>query len=120
MLVVDDEPAIREVARRILATNGYEVTTAADGAAAMAIVERGDRIDLLLTDVVMPHMSGQELGERMRAARPGVSVLYMSGYAQPVLGSRKAIEPDTLLVEKPFTELILLDKVREALEAATP
>ncbi|MDQ4132050.1 MAG: response regulator [Actinomycetota bacterium] len=117
VLVVDDEPAIREVARRILAHNGYEVIVAPDGAAAIALAQAHEGpIHLLLTDVVMPQMSGPELSAEMRVARPGLPVLYMSGYAPPVLGSREEIDAEGLLVEKPFSELVLLDKVREVLD----
>jgi signal transduction histidine kinase/CheY-like chemotaxis protein len=118
VLVVEDEDALREVTRRILARNGYQVLTAANGPEAIKIVEHGrDPIDLLLTDVIMPHMLGKELAAKMRELRPGMRVLYMSGYAQPVLASQGTLDPGVTLVEKPFSEATLLDQVRTVLEA---
>jgi len=118
VLVVEDEDALREVTRRILSRNGYEVLTAANGPEAIKIVEHTDqRIDLLLSDVIMPHMLGKELAGRMRELRPGLRVLYMSGYAQPVLASQGTLDPGVTLVEKPFSETTLLDQVREVLDA---
>jgi two-component system, cell cycle sensor histidine kinase and response regulator CckA len=117
VLVVEDEDALREVTRRILSRNGYEVLTAANGPEALKIVEHtGQRIDLLLTDVIMPHMLGKELAGRMRELRPGLRVLYMSGYAQPVLASQGTLDPGVILVEKPFSEAALLDHVSEVLD----
>ena len=119
VLVVEDEDAIREVTRRILTRHGYEVIAAPNGPAALRISEEYDGpLDLLLTDVVMPEMLGKEVVERMRAARPQIAVLYMSGYAQPVLASEGTLAPGVTLVEKPFTEAALLAKVREVLETA--
>jgi PAS domain S-box-containing protein len=117
VLVVEDEDALREVTRRILTRNGYEVLTAAHGPEAIKLVENTDRrIDLLLTDVIMPHMLGKELAGRMRDLRPGLPVLYMSGYAQPVLASQGTLDPGVTLVEKPFSETTLLDQVRGVLD----
>ena len=78
-------------------------------------------IDLLLTDVVMPEMLGNEVAVRVRAVRPGLPVLYMSGYAQPVLATQGALDPDVDLLEKPFSEAALLTRVRDAIDyASTP
>jgi hypothetical protein len=118
VLVVEDEDAMREVTRRILTRNGYDVMTASSGAEAIALAtEHGERIDLLLTDVVMPQMQGKEVAERVRAICPNVSILYMSGYAQPVLASQGTLEPGVRLVEKPFSEVTLVGKVREVLDS---
>jgi hypothetical protein len=73
-------------------------------------------IDLLLTDVVMPQMPGNEVAARVRALRPGLPVLYMSGYAQPVLGGQAAAGPQAGLLEKPFTAAALLTGVRQAID----
>jgi PAS domain S-box-containing protein len=119
VLVVEDEDAIREVTRRILTRHGYEVIVARSGPAALRLLDDYDgEIDLLLTDVVMPHMLGKEVVERVRGRRPEVGVLYMSGYAQPVLASEGTLDPGVTLVEKPFTEAALLGKVREVLDQA--
>jgi PAS domain S-box-containing protein len=112
VLVVEDEDALREVTQRLLTRQGYTVITAAGGAEAIAAATsyRGT-IDLLLTDVIMPQMLGKEAAEKVRAIRPGIRVLYMSGYARPILASQGRLDPDVTLLDKPFTEHDLLDKV---------
>jgi PAS domain S-box-containing protein len=118
VLVVEDEPAMRELTRRILARNGYRVIVAGGGALALREAEQYDeRIDLLLTDVVMPQMLGKDVAERVAALRPDIRVLFMSGYAQPILGSTGTLEEGVTLLEKPFSEAQLLEKVREVLDA---
>src|ERR1700682_4648201 len=120
ILVVEDSDDLREVAERILTKNGYQVISVASGPDALeAAKNHGGTIDLLLTDVVMPHMQGNELAVRLAAMRPGIRVLYMSGYAQPILGDDGTLEDGVLLVEKPFTEPLLLAKVDHALHAAS-
>jgi PAS domain S-box-containing protein len=117
VLVVDDEEAILEVTRRILTRNGFEVICADRGAQAVAIAKDCERtIDLLLTDVVMPQMLGKEVAERITEMRPDVHVLFMSGYAQPLDASPGTLDPDVVLLQKPFSETGLLSKVREALD----
>jgi hypothetical protein len=109
VLVVEDEEALREVTRRIFTRNGYRVITAADGPDALDIAGHHDgEIHLLVTDVVMPHMLGKEVADRIRAIKPEVEVLYMSGYARPVLASQGRLDPGVALVEKPFSETDLL------------
>jgi two-component system, cell cycle sensor histidine kinase and response regulator CckA len=116
VLVVEDEDAIREVTRRVLARNGYRVLEAAGGAEALAIaLEHGEDIDLLLTDVIMPNMLGKEVAQRVTALRPTAKVLFMSGYAQPVLASQGTLDEGVRLIEKPFSEAELLGAVRELL-----
>ncbi len=117
ILVVEDEEGMREVTERILTRNGYRVLTAPNGPRAIELAERYDqRIDLLVTDVVMPQMLGKEVAERVVALLPGVRVLYMSGYAQPVLGAQGTLEAGVTLLEKPFSEPTLLTRVREVLD----
>ncbi len=109
VLVVEDEPALREVTRRILTRNGYQVITAANGPDALAIArDHTGEIHLLVTDVVMPQMLGKEVAERMRAVKPGIEVLFMSGYARPVLAAQGRLDPSVALVEKPFSEADLM------------
>jgi PAS domain S-box-containing protein len=116
ILVVEDEPAMREVIRRILSRNGYHVISAANGREAIEIAaSHADPIDLLLTDVVMPQMPGKEAAERIRALRPGMKVLFMSGYTQGLLSSQGVVAPGVNLIEKPFTEKSLLTKLREVI-----
>lgn len=120
VLIVEDEAPLREIARRILDRNGYTVLVAADSANAIDIAaEEGTGLDLLLTDVIMPQMLGKEVANRITNLCPSVRVLYMSGYAQPILAAQGTLEPGVTLVEKPFTEASLLEKVREVLDAAS-
>jgi CheY-like chemotaxis protein/nitrogen-specific signal transduction histidine kinase len=116
VLVVEDEEALREVTERIFARNGYHVLTAASGREAIALVRgyEGD-IHLLVTDVVMPKMLGKEVAEQIGQLRPDIEVLFMSGYAQPVLASQGRLEPGVALVEKPFSEAALLAKAGQVL-----
>jgi CheY-like chemotaxis protein len=112
--VVEDEALVRDVACRILGDHGYEVLAATDAAAALRICQELDRpIDLLLTDVVMPGLSGPELVEQVRALRPGIPTLFMSGYPGDVL-LRRSPTAGTEVVGKPFTATTLLEKVRSA------
>ena len=109
VLIVEDEEALREVTKRIFTRNGYHVVTAADGPEALDIARHHDgEIHLLVTDVVMPHMLGKEVADRIKAIKPEIEVLYMSGYARPVLASQGRLDPGVALVEKPFSETDLL------------
>jgi hypothetical protein len=109
ILVVEDEPALREVTERIFLRNGYQVITAPNGPEAIDIVrDHPGKIDLLVTDVIMPQMLGKEVAERIQQLRPDIQVLFMSGYAGPVLTAQGRIEPDVALVGKPFSEADLL------------
>jgi PAS domain S-box-containing protein len=116
ILIVEDEEALREVTERIFTTNGYHVITAPSGAAAVELAARyaGD-IHLLLTDVVMPNMLGKEAAERIRQLKPDIEVLYMSGYAQPVLASQGRLDPDVNLIEKPFSASSIIEKAGRVL-----
>jgi PAS domain S-box-containing protein len=116
ILVVEDEDALREVARRIFARNGYHVITASGGPEAIELARgfQGD-IHLLVTDVIMPQMLGKEVAEKIRAIKPDVEVLFMSGYARRVLTSQGMLEPHVALVEKPFSEVDLMDMAAQVL-----
>jgi len=117
VLVVDDEMALREVTERIFTRNGYHVLTAAGGADALALIARYQGpIHLLVTDVVMPKMLGKELAERVRELVPDIEVLFMSGYAQPVLASQGRLELGVALVDKPFSEAALMAKAGRVLD----
>ena len=111
VLIVEDEAALREVTRRIFARNGYRVITAGAARRLLTLARgHGGEIHLLVTDVVMPHMLGKEVSERMLEIKPEIETLYMSGYARPVLASQGRLEPGVALVEKPFSEADLLAK----------
>jgi hypothetical protein len=121
VLVVEDEEALRLVTQRIFARNGYHVITAADGPRALDIARaHPGEIHLLVTDVVMPRMLGKEVAEKMRVIKPDIKVLFMSGYARPVLASQGSLEPHVALVEKPFSEAELLSQAAQVLNGHFP
>ena len=117
LLAEDDEP-LRCLTRGVLEGAGYTVLEAQDARMAIEIAEeRGASIDLLLTDVIMPGISGRQLGAILRTCRPELRVLYMSGYAGDLLAD--SLEPDSALIEKPFTNNALLVKVRRILDVSS-
>jgi nitrogen-specific signal transduction histidine kinase/CheY-like chemotaxis protein len=116
VLIVEDEEALREVTERIFTSSGYHAITATNGAEAVALAAQYDGdIHLLLTDVVMPNMLGKEAAEKIRQLRPDIEVLYMSGYAQPVLASQGRLDPDVNLIEKPFSASSIIEKAGRVL-----
>jgi PAS domain S-box-containing protein len=116
VLIVEDEPAVRELARRLLEDAGFNVLCAANGPEALgAWDDSGGNIDLVLTDLIMPGMSGRELAHRLRAQQPTVNVLYMSGYTAGLLGEQAILEEGEEVLEKPFTRSGLLRKIEAAL-----
>ena len=118
ILLVEDEEALLDLARDVLHAEGYLVLEARHPGEALLIAERHrGAIHLLLTDVVMPHMSGFELAGRMRALRPDIKVLYMSGYPGNVIGLLETSPAEPPLLQKPFTIDGLLETVRVALES---
>ncbi len=119
ILLAEDEQALCEVTRRILVGAGYQVIVAANGPAALeaASAHKGP-IDLLLSDVVMPHMPGPILARRLLAQRPSVRVLLMSGFAQPILDAGGHLDAGVTLIEKPFSGPGLLAEVARLLERA--
>jgi two-component system cell cycle sensor histidine kinase/response regulator CckA len=117
ILVVDDEEALREVTRRILTRNGYTVVTASSGAQAVQIAAAHvGPLDLVLTDVIMPTMQGPTVAKEVQKVRPGIRVLFMSGHAKPVLEAEAVLGTEFLLVEKPFDQAKLLERVRQVLD----
>jgi two-component system cell cycle sensor histidine kinase/response regulator CckA len=111
VLVVEDEAGIRGLIRRILVREGYRVIEAADGEEAMEAAAHEGSIDLLLSDVVMPRLGGRELAERLRRLRPGLKVLYISGYSSDA--AVQAFPEGAGFLQKPFTLESLMAKVRE-------
>ena len=118
VLVVEDEAMVRRFAVIALDRLGYHALEAADGRSALeAAAEFAGQIDLLFTDVVMPHMNGQELAERIREVQPGVRVLYASGYTDNTIVHHGVLTPGVAFLQKPYTMLELSAKVRQVLDA---
>lgn len=118
ILLAEDDGAVRRLARNVLTEQGYMVLDARDGDEALALARRyGNVIHLLITDVVMPGLSGRDLATRIAGERPGVRVLYTSGYTENVM-IRSGFQDGLMLLPKPFMPADLLRKVREALDTA--
>jgi PAS domain S-box-containing protein len=116
ILFVEDEPSVAAFGARALSDLGYHVLPAGNGQAAVEVAhEHRGPIDLLLTDVVMPGMSGPELAAIVRAAHPETALLFMSGYAGDVIADRAVLGQEATLIEKPYTKLVLAASVRAAL-----
>jgi CheY-like chemotaxis protein len=120
ILLVEDEDALRDATSRILTRAGYHVLTANGGDKAIQTAQTyPEPIRLLLTDVIMPEMMGNDVAARVRTIRPDIPVLYMSGYAQPVLAEHGTLEPGVAMIEKPFSSRDLLDRVHGLLHQTT-
>src|SRR5207253_29642 len=118
VVLAEDERLVRVLAQKVLERAGYRVLVAAGGAEALALAESNDGpIHLLLTDVVMPEMTGRELARRLTSLRPGLRVLYMSGYADEAVAQHGVLDPGTAFLQKPFTPEALAKKVRGVLDA---
>ena len=116
LLVEDDEP-LRQLVARVLRNAGYSVLEAADGEDALHCSASHDRIDLLVTDVVMPRLGGVELARRLCALDADMRVMYMSGYSEGVVEKRGALQTDAPWITKPFAPTQLLHEVRNLLNA---
>ncbi len=120
VLVVEDEAGIRGPVRRVLLAQGFEVLEAAGSEEALELAERHQGvIDLLLTDVMMPGIGGAELARRMLELRPGVRILFMSGYSPEAVAKQGVLVPGTTLLQKPFTVEELVRRVRQILGVAS-
>jgi CheY-like chemotaxis protein len=118
ILLVDDEEGVRKLVFAILQSHGYDVIEANNGQTALAAYEKNKhKIDLVLTDVVMPLMNGFELGERLSEERPELKILYMSGYRDNPIGNSPG-EGNRAFLHKPFTPDTLVQKVRQLLDYA--
>jgi CheY-like chemotaxis protein len=118
ILLVEDDPALREMAVALLRRLGYTVFAAANGVEALSLKhERSTgHVDLLFTDVVMPHMSGKELADRVRALYPDTRILFTSAYTEQAIVHQGVLDPGVALLQKPFTPSALARKVREMLD----
>ena len=120
ILLVEDEAVVRQLVAEILESNGYSVLQAADGPSALELLRRHTgAVDLLVTDVVMPGMSGPEVASAVAAMRPGTQVLYISGYTDSAIDHHGVLEPGIAFLQKPFSADDLARKVREVLDGAT-
>jgi PAS domain S-box-containing protein len=115
ILLVEDEQSLRDLNEELLTSLGYTVLSAAHGAEALKMAQHEAHIHVLLTDVVMPGISGRELGEKLKIIRPELKVLYMSGYTDNVIIHHGILKPGVSFLQKPFTQETLASKVREVL-----
>ncbi len=119
ILLVEDADPLRKLAQAFLESNGFRVLSAPSGEAALEIAAgHPGKFDLLLTDVVMPGMNGRVLAEQLSMRQPGLKVLFMSGYTDSFIAGHGVLQEGTNLLHKPFTEEILVSKVREVLDGA--
>ena len=119
ILLVEDEEPLRKLCTEFLEQLGYRMLTASNAKEAVALVEGySGKIDLLITDVVMPGLPGPELAEALLALRPDLKVIFISGYAEGSLAPNGILKPGTVLVNKPFTIRALTAKLREVLGPA--
>jgi CheY-like chemotaxis protein len=120
ILLVEDEPVVRKLVHEILSMNGYTVLEAIQGNDALRLfAEQRGQIDLLLTDVMMPGMSGRELAQRITTAQPQTKVLFMSGYTDDAVLRHGAFDAEIAFIQKPFKPVALAQKVRELLGTGT-
>ena len=120
ILLVEDDPALREMASTLLQRLGYTVLTASNGVEALSLKHQhgAEYIDLVFTDVVMPHMSGKELSDRFRVLYPQTKILFTSAYTENAIVHQGTLTPGVILLQKPFTPSALAIKVREVLDGA--
>ena len=116
ILVADDEASIRKLVRDTLEPLGYKILEASDGKEALEIFRRNEpQIDMLLTDVIMPKMTGKKLAEILLVEKPGFKVLYMSGYTDNVIVHQGILDEDIEFINKPLVPSLLTKKIREVL-----
>ena len=117
ILLVEDEEMVRRYAQTVLQNNGYTVIAASGGSESLAAIAlRKCGVDLLVTDVVMPKMSGRELARKLLAACPTLKVLFLSGYAENAVMRQGELDPGINFLQKPFSSTELLKKTREILD----
>jgi DNA-binding NtrC family response regulator len=120
ILVVEDAESFRLLVRELLEEAGYAVLDAAGPDAALGLLETAPAIDLVLTDIVMPNMSGPEFVKRLATIQPRARVVFMSGYSDSSIGGVTTLDPGAHFVQKPFTMDQLLETIRHALDDDAP
>jgi two-component system cell cycle sensor histidine kinase/response regulator CckA len=120
VLVLDDEAPIREIQRRILEKAGYRVIEASSGADAFTLLEGTEDLDLLIADLEMPELTGEEVVRRIRMARPDLKVLYVTGHIDRLLDARSTLWEGEAFLDKPFTARGLLEAVSLLLYGKLP
>ena len=116
ILIVEDEVAVRRLAASVLRSCGYEVQEARDGFEALSLIQSKQPFRLVITDVIMPRMSGKELYDKIKVIAPRIKVLFMSGYTDDALAHHGVLEPELSFLEKPFSPGRLVRKVREVID----
>ena len=117
ILLVEDADSVRKLVRRCLTEHGYSVIDAPSGLEALRLMSHYEgKVDMLVTDVVLPRLNGHELAIRLTRQRPELRVLYMSGFPDDALSVKDVLEQDLVLIQKPFSPALLLRKVREILD----
>jgi len=117
ILLVEDDEVVRKLVSEVLDNEGYRLLEAANGVAALSICARyEERIHLLLTDVIMPEMSGRDLADRLVPQHPEMKVLFMSGYTDDVIADHGVLDAGTAFIQKPFAPDVLARKVRDVLD----
>jgi CheY-like chemotaxis protein len=118
ILLVEDDPALREMAETLLNRLGYKVWPAANGVEALSLKQQRNvgHIDLLFTDIVMPHMSGKELADRVRSLHPHTRILFTSAYTENANIHQGILDKGVALLQKPYTPSALAQKLREVLD----
>ena len=118
LLLVEDEDQVRRIVRAILEQQGYDVLAAANGEEALTLAKlHGSNIHMLMTDVVMPQMSGRQLAEKLTSISPQLKVLYMSGYTDDAIVRHGLLEASLSFIQKPFDAATAARKVREVLDS---
>ena len=111
VLVVDDEDLVRKFVERVLRESGYQTATASDGPEALEVAAKLETFDILVTDVMMPQMTGDELGRRVRVSTPGVKVLYLTGFSDRLFKEKVTLWADEAFLDKPCSVKGLLQAV---------
>ncbi|RZK97081.1 MAG: response regulator, partial [Methylobacterium sp.] len=116
VLVVEDDPVVRDLIVEVLAELGYAALEASDGPTGLRMVESRARIDLMVSDVGLPGLNGRQLADRARLVRPGLKVLFITGYAENAIFGNGGLDPGMQMITKPFPVEVLASRIREIIE----